>query len=468
MIAADRAETNSGSRCATAEVRWSTMLPLTQRQSRRRRHALIATGVISVAVLVAAFVIPIWDADAGGLERGETTRRFEPGRERREPRALRNEPGRERTLPPSSPPSTGAGSEPVAIPLVRDRMPNGRLAAPPAPSRPTTPSRVPLPPLPPPDPKLADVLPAETVQLTGLKRLFRRPAPQNLRGTDKEIAKLGERLFSEKKLSADHRMSCATCHDPAQGFADGRRKARGNRGQDLARNTPALWNLADARAFYWDGRAATLEAQIKDAIEREGEMDATLEAGVVWLNRDPNYVELFRRVFSTTSAVTPDNVLKALAAYERTLVSPETRFDRFVDGDTYALTERELAGFRLFTGKGRCLACHGGWRLTDDLFHDIGLRSDDPGRRGVSVDAPERAFKTPSLRETAWTGPFMHDGSLRTLDDVVAHYAGKLEPRASLAPELKRGINLSDAERADLVGFLRTLSSDRLPRAPQP
>lgn len=304
-----------------------------------------------------------------------------------------------------------------------------------------------------------------------LKVLFKRPlAAPAPRGAEAEQVALGARLFREQNLSADQKMSCATCHDPTRGFVDGRRTARGNTGQDLPRNTPALWNLESARAFHWDGRSPTLEAQSKDAIERDGEMAGTLAAAVQRLAADPNYVAAFQRAFpaapvSVDTSVTGENVLKAITAFERTLTSPVTRFDRWVDGTLNALTQQELTGLRIFSGKGRCLACHGGWRFTDDLFHDVGLRSPDQGRSAL-VGGTGRTFKTPSLREVVWTAPYMHDGSLRTLESVVAHYAGNLEIRDSLAPELKRGIDLNRSERRDLVAFLNTLSSAPVPRAP--
>jgi cytochrome c peroxidase len=301
--------------------------------------------------------------------------------------------------------------------------------------------------------------------LDQLKLLFKRPHPDPAPiGAAAEQVALGARLFAETKLSASQAMSCATCHDPDRGFVDGRRTARGNDGRPLTRNTPALWNLATARSFYWDGRAPTLEAQIKDAIERDGEMAGALDVGVQRLLVDPAYVRAFQSAFAGPAPVSGDNVLKAIASYERTLVSPVTRFDRWIAGAADALTARELAGFKLFAGKGRCLACHGGWRFTDDGVHDIGLSSNDRGRAAITGGAG-RTFKTPSLREAVWTAPYMHDGSLRRLEDVVAHYAGKLDPRQSLAPELKRGISLSKSERRDLVAFLRTLSGPRLPRA---
>jgi cytochrome c peroxidase len=451
-------------------------MPLSHHQSRRRRGVLLVLGLASFGLLAVFVAVPLWDAGAGGLERRERARiaKIERAAGRtpvRAPRTAqrqswsRDETRRDpRYIGPPAPAQTGV---PVAIPVPIDPPVPGRIAQPYPPlprAAPPRPQAVPLPP--------QELRPSEStvdasgVPLQTLKALFKRPQPlRPPRGAEAEQIALGARLFAERKLSADHKMSCATCHDPAQSFADARRKARGNKSQELERNTPALWNLDGARAYYWDGRAPTLEAQIKDAIEREGEMDATVEAGILWLSRDPFYVAAFQRAFGGQNALNGENLLKALASYERSLVSPETRFDRWIEGDFYALSEKEIAGMRLFTGKGRCLACHGGWRFTDDGFHDIGVRSKDPGRQAIAGGA-ERAFKTPSLREAVWTAPYMHDGSLKTLDDVVAHYAGKLDMRPSLAPELKRGITLTEAERGDLVAFLKSLSSDSQPKSP--
>lgn len=308
--------------------------------------------------------------------------------------------------------------------------------------------------------------PFDIVQLAALRPVFRRPsAPPPSSASRDEIA-LGERLFFEPKLSANHKMSCATCHEPDRASTDGRVTARGDKGQPLARNTPPLWNLAWQKRFYWDARVETLEAQVKDAIEREGEMDGTLQAAALWLSQDPSYVADFRRTYRADVLEQPDLIAKAIAAYERTLVSPLTRFDRWAAGDDRALSPEELAGFRIFTGKARCLACHGGWRFTDDDVHDIGLRSADRGAAALpDSKAAGRAFKTPSLREIDWTGPYMHDGSLMALDDVLDHYTRRLDRRASLAPELRTPLALSPAERSDLLAFLRTLSSERVPKA---
>jgi cytochrome c peroxidase len=155
----------------------------------------------------------------------------------------------------------------------------------------------------------------------------------------------------------------------------------------------------------------------------------------------------------------------ALAAYERTLVSPPTRFDEWVAGKADALTDAEVRGFQLFAGKGRCISCHVGFDFTDHNFYDIGLPDDDKGRgKQISLPAADHAFKTPTLRELAWTAPYMHDGSLATLEDVLRHYEGGGVPRATRSTDLPAKLRLSDDERADLVAFLESLSSETPPQ----
>jgi cytochrome c peroxidase len=173
----------------------------------------------------------------------------------------------------------------------------------------------------------------------------------------------------------------------------------------------------------------------------------------------------FAAAFPENPRVTEANIRAALASFERTLVSPKTRFDRWVEGDEAALDPEERAGFALFVGKAGCVACHKGWRFTDEAFHDIGLPGPDLGRgEALKLAAADHAFKTPSLRERVWTAPYMHDGSLATLEAVVAHYAGRVIERPALSADLKRRLDLSPEERGQLVAFLATLSSDDPPR----
>ena len=178
-------------------------------------------------------------------------------------------------------------------------------------------------------------------------------------------------------------------------------------------------------------------------------------------------VRAFADAFPEAPKVDASNLAKAIATYERTFVSPDTRFDRWIAGDEQALTASEIAGFRLFTGKAQCVKCHSGFTFTDYAFHDIGLPGDDRGRGAVlRLDAAEHAFKTPGLREIGRSAPFMHDGSLATLEDVLRHYVSGIVDRPTLSKDLTRGIRLSDAERADLIAFLGTLTSEKVPALP--
>lgn len=287
------------------------------------------------------------------------------------------------------------------------------------------------------------------------------PAPADNATTSDKVA-LGARLFEDPRLSGDGTVACSTCHQAELSFTDGVPR---HGGQPLDRRTPPLWNMAWGLSWFWDGRAASLEDQAAGPIENQREMGGDLAGAVRILAADAETGRSFARAFPEDPVVTRPNLLKALAAFERTLVSPETRFDRWVKGDDAALDADEKAGLRLFVGKAGCVSCHMGWRFTDEAFHDIGLPGTDPGRGAVlGVKAAENAFKTPSLRERVWTAPYMHDGSIATFEDVVDHYAGRVVERPTLSADLPRRIDLNPKERAQLVAFLNTLSSEDPPR----
>jgi cytochrome c peroxidase len=296
------------------------------------------------------------------------------------------------------------------------------------------------------------------------RALFRRPstpppAPADNLTTAAKVA-LGARLFADARLSGRSARSCTSCHRPELAFTDGRPRALGLAGAPLRRNTPGLWNLAWSTHYFWDGRAPSLEAQVQMPIEAKDEMAGHWPTTLARLEADADLAGQFRAAFGA-EAISKDTAVKALAAYLRSLVSPATRFDAWIEGDNGALSAAEMRGFRLFTGKAGCVLCHVGWRFTDDRFHDIGLPGNDPGRGAVPGGTPGlRAFKTASLRELAHTAPYMHDGSLPTLAAVVAHYAGGFVARPGLAPSMNRSLRLSAQEMADLVAFLLTLSTE--------
>jgi len=306
--------------------------------------------------------------------------------------------------------------------------------------------------------------------LASLKASFRRPTivpfPADNPFSEGKRA-LGAALFHDKRLSVDGSLSCASCHDRDKGFADGKVQGRGVPGRPLKRHTPTLWNLAWASPVFWDGRARSLEEQVAGPIESPDEMAQPLASVVARLAVDPAMVRAFADAFPEAPGVNASILAKAIATYERTFVSPTTRFDRWIAGDEQALKENEIAGFRLFTGKAHCVNCHSGFAFTDYAFHDIGLPGDDRGRGAVlRLEAVDHAFKTPGLRELGRSAPYMHDGSLATLAGVLDHYVSGVVERPTLSKDLPRGLALTAAERADLIAFLGTLTSEDPPALP--
>lgn len=304
--------------------------------------------------------------------------------------------------------------------------------------------------------------------LSALRSQYRRPSTLPVPAANpltKERIELGRRLFAEKRLSADTTIACATCHDPALAFTDGAALGKGIAKVPLDRHTPSLWNLAWSRTLFWDGRASSLEEQARVPIENPKEMGQPLARGVDRLANDASYQADFAKAFPEAPGVSETNLLKALAAFERTFVSPPTKFDDWLLGADDALNESEVKGFLLFNGKAKCSSCHSGWNFTDYAYHDIGLPGTDLGRGPVSGLAKvNHAFKTPSLRELVWTAPYMHDGSLASLEDVLHHYASGGIARASRSPDMPNVVDLDEEERNDLMAFLETLSSARPPR----
>jgi cytochrome c peroxidase len=311
---------------------------------------------------------------------------------------------------------------------------------------------------------------AQTADLNTLKASFRRPAaiPFPVTNPFSEAKRaLGEALFNDRRLSVDGSIACASCHDRTKGFADARERGAGIPGRPLARHTPTLWNLAWAAHVFWDGRARSLEEQVAGPIEAPDEMGQPMAALIARIAADPAMAAAFAKAFPENPQVSADNLAKAIATFERTLVSPATRFDRWIAGDETALSEVEINGFRLFTGKAGCAQCHSGFALTDYAFHDIGLPGEDRGRGAVlRLSEIEHAFKTPGLRELGRSAPYMHNGSLARLEDVVRHYETGIVDRPTLSKDLPRQLSLTDAERAALVAFLGTLTSEAEPNPP--
>ena len=256
---------------------------------------------------------------------------------------------------------------------------------------------------------------------------------------------LGQILFLEPRLSKSGTRACATCHDPRKEFSDGLALPVDAEGRPAKRHTPALWNLAWNRSFFWDGRAATLEEQIKEPIVTE--LGLSLSELTLRVAADPNLVSRFADAFEDQK-VSITNISSAIATYLRTLVSPRNRFDVWVEGNDTALSPEERRGFDLFVGKANCVRCHSGWNFTDQRLHDTGIADDD--------DTGGRAFKTPTLRGIRWSQPFMHNGRIAKLRYVVEHYEHNFVPRPTLAREIAP-FTLTETERNDLVSFLRAI-----------
>lgn len=304
-----------------------------------------------------------------------------------------------------------------------------------------------------------------------------------------EGVRLGRLLFYEKRLSANNTISCATCHQQSRAFTDGRAFSIGFDGVPTRRNSMSLTNLLWIRHFFWDGRAGSLEAQAAVPLTDPHEMGQPLDSAVARLRETGTYPPLFAAAFGSggdagrdlrTDAggpVTADRITKALAQFERTLVSANSPYDRYIRGE-YQLTAAERRGLELFFGpassdamiRGRnagCSNCHGGPRTITETYHNNGLDRvcKDSGRADVTGMAYDLGrFRTVGLRNITLTAPYMHDGRFATLEEVVDHYSEHIEPSETLSPSLKDTLNkpiplfLTRQEKADLIAFLKTLT----------
>jgi cytochrome c peroxidase len=282
-----------------------------------------------------------------------------------------------------------------------------------------------------------------------------------------EKVALGRQFFSDTRLSADGTLACTTCHISARGFSDGRPLSSGLSERRPRRNTPTIVNRAFGRSYFWDGRASSLEETI--LLTLRVQLGSTDEEIVEKFNRINGYPEQFQRVLGTP--VTTDGVVNALASFVRTIFSGNSPFDRFEAGDRTALSVEAQRGFKLFKRKAKCTKCHKGFNFTDEQFHNTGVGLYDPvpdlGRYGVTNrDEDKGAFKTPTLRDVAYTAPYMHDGSLETLEEVIQFYDEGGIKNPYLAKELKP-LHLTLQEKGDLLAFLNSLTGAWL-TAPAP
>lgn len=293
------------------------------------------------------------------------------------------------------------------------------------------------------------------------------PAPaQNATELDPR-AELGRRLFFDPILSSDRTVSCASCHKPEHAFADDQPVSKGVGNALGTRNTPSVMNSKARVSFFWDGRATTLEQQALGPIENPVEMNLPIAEALKRLNEDPDYAAAFGRLFGGPASAR--SLGRALAAFQKTLETSNSPYDRFNLGDELAISASAKRGRLLFIGKANCASCHSGEDFTSDRFENIGLFNgkelSDRGRADVTkLDTDAGMFKVPTLRNVAMTAPYMHNGMFATLREVLEYYndpdrhiSGALRRDA----KLDRPLGLTETEIEDLEAFLRALTDDR-------
>lgn len=286
------------------------------------------------------------------------------------------------------------------------------------------------------------------------------PIPKDNPLTPAKIA-LGKRLFNDNRLSADETMSCESCHDSQHAFSDQRMAALGIYGRHGPRRVPRLINRAYGSAFFWDGRASTLEDQVLQPIANPNEMGMTVAKALQRIKADRSYRREFKGAFK--SRPTSQNIAQALASYVRSILSGNSPYDRYANGDPTALSAAQQRGLDLFRGKANCIACHSGPNFTDEKFHNTGIgwrinSFDDDGRFAVTHNEADRgAFKTPTLRDVANSAPFTHQGRLSSLKDLIDFYDAGGNPNPHLDPQL-HPLHLSPQEKQDLIAFLGALN----------
>jgi cytochrome c peroxidase len=286
------------------------------------------------------------------------------------------------------------------------------------------------------------------------------PHPPDNAPTVERIA-LGKQLFFDPRLSGSGFLSCATCHNPAMGWSDGLPTGLGHDFKRLGRATPTILNTVYQPLLMWDGRKPNLEQQALGPIESAGEMNMPLDALEQRLQSISGYKALFDKAYPG-EGVNRLTVGKALASFERTVVSTEAPFDRWRKGDTQAMSASAQRGFQVFQDKGNCVKCHQGFNFTDNGFHNIGVKSlgdtEDEGRFAHrKVKILKGAFKTPTLRDVELTAPYMHNGMYKSLEEVVEHYDRGGDVKTNLSPNMQP-LGLTAQEKQDLVAFMKSLT----------
>lgn len=279
-----------------------------------------------------------------------------------------------------------------------------------------------------------------------------------------ERINLGKKLFFDKKLSLNKSIACSSCHAPNRGFSDSKKFSLGVNDSIGERNAMPLFNLAWQNSFFWDGGVPTLELQVLKPLTNSKEMNISIEEVVGRLKKDKEYVSLFKKAYGCK----PDanSLSRAIACYERTLISANSKYDKFYYQKKPVMSDSEIRGMFLFHGsKTHCSSCHSGVNFTNNAFENNALYENytDQGRYKITGKESDKGkFKVPSLRNVAVTAPYMHDGSLQTLEEVVEHYAsgGKNHPNRSGHVHNNDAPALTASEKVDLINFLKCLTDE--------
>jgi cytochrome c peroxidase len=305
--------------------------------------------------------------------------------------------------------------------------------------------------------RLSAALPIPADSRASREREPIRPIPLELKLDARKVA-LGKALFNDPRLSHDNTVSCASCHDLRRGGADQRKHSLGINQTEGSINAPTVFNCGANFKQFWDGRAATLEEQIDGPVQAAAEMGSTWDEVVGKLRAVPDYIASFKRIYP--DAIQPKNIRNAIAEFERSLTTPNSRFDKFLRGDEAALTANEKEGYRKFKSYG-CASCHQGVNVGGNMFETLGAMADyftdrggaakiDYGRFNVTGKEEDRyVFKVPSLRNVARTAPYLHDGSVETLEKAV-----------TVMGRYQLGEQLSSGDVEQIVGFLKTLTGE--------
>jgi len=289
------------------------------------------------------------------------------------------------------------------------------------------------------------------------------------------IIALGKQLFNDKVLSRNQNVSCGSCHIESKGFSSGESFGTGTHGNLTKRNVPHLYNLDLNMSFFWDGQASSLEEQLNKVITSKDELDMNFDELVVRLNSNSEYIAKFDSLFPK-KGVAKSSITQALLSYEKNILSYSSAYDKYLDGDTNALTGSQKKGLEIFISKGNCIACHKGVNLSDNQFHNVGVKTDDIGRSqfdkiGMKNEFEStpypffstfKAFRTPTLRNITETAPYFHNGSKKTLREVIENYiqGGENPEKTGLSKEIKP-LDLKDEEIDALIEFLGALTSTK-------